>query len=246
MTPFLNHYTLKYTPLSPLHIGADESYEPGNYVIDDGTLYEFDTGAVLQALTTNDRTELTKIVTGKPDTQLLKALQKFFYDRREALKPWAINAIPVLDGVAKLYNSRVGQTANYEGGGNKVLNKLEIERAAYNPITRQPVLFGSSVKGAIRTAMLNQTNKGQSLLTIDDRRTGRRRKENNLELQQRVFEFRAGKFELDPMRLIQVGDATWDARDNLPTAQVFITVNRKKHKVKPLPILNESEGTPYF
>ncbi len=231
MTHFLNHYTLKYTPLSPLHIGTGDSYEPTNYVIDDGTLYEFDTGAVVQALTSNDRKELTKIVGGKPDTQMLKAVQKFFYDRREALKPWAINAIPVLDGVVKLYNSRVGQTANHEGGGNQVLNKLEIDRAAYNSITRQPVLFGSSVKGAIRTAMLNQTNKGQSLPLIEDRRTGRKRKENNLELQQRVFEFRAGKFELDPMRLIQVGDATWDARDNLPTAQVFITVNRKKHKV---------------
>ena len=231
MTPFLNHYTLKYTPLSPLHIGTGDSYEPTNYVIDDGTLYEFDTGGVVQALTANDRAELTKIVGGKPDTQMLKAVQKFFYDRREALKPWAINAIPVLDGVARLYNSRVGQTANHEGGGNQVLNKLEIDRAAYNPITRQPVLFGSSVKGAIRTALLNQTNKGQSLPLIEDRRTGRKRKENNLELQQRVFEFSAGKFELDPMRLVQVGDAAWNAQDNLPTAQVFITVNRKKHKV---------------
>lgn len=231
MTHFLSHYTLKYTPLSPLHIGTDDSYEPTNYVIDDGTLYEFDTGSVVQALTANDRTELTKIVGGKPDTQMLKAVQKFFYDRREALKPWAINAIPVLDGVAKLYNSRVGQTANKEGGGNQVLNKLEIDRAAYNPITRQPVLFGSSVKGAIRTALLSHINNELPLQQITDRRTGKSRKENNLEVQQRLLQFRAGKFELDPMRLVQVGDATWVGHDNLPKAQICMTVNRKKHRV---------------
>ena len=27
---FLNHYTLKYTPLSPIHIGTGDSYEPTN------------------------------------------------------------------------------------------------------------------------------------------------------------------------------------------------------------------------
>ena len=53
MTQFLNHYTFKYTPLSPLHIGADESYEPGNYVIDEeaGALYSFDSSAALVGLT---------------------------------------------------------------------------------------------------------------------------------------------------------------------------------------------------
>lgn len=245
MTPFLNHYTLKYTPLSPLHIGTGDSYEPTNYVIDDGTLYEFDTGGAIAALfDQGDRAELDKITKGKPDIQMLKAVQKFFYDRREAIKPWAINAIPVLDGVAKLYKSRVGQAANHEGGGGQVLNKLEIDRTAYNPATRQPVLFGSSVKGAIRTALLNQVNNKTPLsernanlfqvenLTIPEKKQKEREQKKVFpRLNESLFKFQAGKFELDPMRLVQVGDAAWDAQDDLPTAQVFLTVNRKKHKV---------------
>ena len=229
MTNFLNHYTLKYTPLSPIHIGTDDSYEPTNYVIDDGTLYEFDSGGAASGLSASDRTELSKIVS-KPDAQMLKAVQKFFYERREALKPWAINAIPVLDGVARFYGNRVGQTANHESGG-AVINNLEINRCAYNPINRQPVLFGSSIKGAIRTALLSHINNDKPLQQTTDRRTGRSRKENNLELQQRLLQFRAGKFELDPMRLVQIGDATWVERDNLPKAQICMTVNRKKHRV---------------
>lgn len=231
MSDFLQHYTLSYTPLSPIHIGTGDSYEPTNYVIDDGTLYEFDTGGALAALTETDRNELNRIVNARANEDMLKAVQRFFYDRRAALKPWAINAIPVLDGVANLYGKRVGQTANREGGGSQVLNKLEIDRTAYNPINRQPVLFGSSIKGAIRTALLAKGNGKEPLRQIEDHRTGRKRKENNQELQQRLFDFRSGKFELDPLRLLQIGDAAWDQKEALPTAQILLAVNRKKDKV---------------
>ena len=73
MTHFLNHYTLKFTPLSPLHIGADESYEPGNYVIDDeaGALYSFDSNAALAGLSETERQQLLTIVNGKPDDRML-------------------------------------------------------------------------------------------------------------------------------------------------------------------------------
>lgn len=244
MTHFLNHYILKYTPLSPIHIGTGDSYEPTNYIIDDGTLYEFDTGGAMAALTAQDRTELDKITKGKPDTHMLKDVQRFFYSRREALKPWAVNAIPVLDGVANLYASRVGQTANQEKSGEQAINRLEIDRTAYNPITRQPVLFGSSVKGAIRTALLNHLNKKETLPSQDANlfimenladhvRKQREREQKKLfpRLNKKLFQFRDGEFELDPMRLVQLSDATWDDKNNLPSSQVIITVNKKKHNV---------------
>lgn len=240
MSHFLQHYTLKYTPLSPVHIGTGESYEPTNYVIDDGTLYEFDTGGAVAAFSGNDRAELSKIVS-KPDAQTIKSVQKFFYDRREALKPWAVNAIPVLDGVARLYESRVGQTANRESNGGQVLNKLEIDRCAYNPINRQPVLFGSSIKGAIRTALLSHENHKHPLsrqdaekfilenLAIPERKRREREQKGVFpKLNQNLFGFRAGKFELDPMRLVQISDAAWDDQHKLPTTQVLVSVNRKK------------------
>ncbi len=225
MTHFLKHYTLKYTPLSPLHIGTGETYEPTNYVIDDGTLYEFDTGGAYSALSANDRAELSKIVS-KPEAHMLKSVQKFFYDRREALKPWAVNAIPVLDGVVRLYETRVGQTANREGNGGHVLNKLEIDRTSYNPVTRQPVLFGSSVKGAIRTALLDQINKGERAYE----RKGLHEFQGRL-LKYRDLERGKLKLELDPLRLVSLSDSSWQSASSLPTSQVFLAVNRKKSPV---------------
>ena len=226
MSHFLQHYTLTYTPLSPIHIGTGDSYEPTNYVIDDGTLYEFDTGGALAALTGTDRDELNRIVNRRINEDMLKAVQGFFYQRREALKPWAINAIPVLDGVANLYAKRVGQTANRESGDGQVLNKLEIDRTAYNPINRQPVLYGSSIKGAIRTALLDKVNQG---------RRAHERKGLH-EFQGRLLQYcdpERGKLTLeqDPLRLLQLGDAVWNEAHKLPTTQVYLAVNRKKTPV---------------
>jgi CRISPR-associated protein Csm5 len=222
MTEFIKHYTLKYTPLSPVHIGTGDSYEPTNYVIKEYTLYEFDTGSSVTAFSDVEKKELLRILSGKPERGMISAVQKFFYDRRDAIIPFAVNAIPVFEGVANFYDSRVGKVANKEKNGQDVIHKLEIERCAYNPITRNPVLLGSSIKGAIRTALLDQINNDKGLANTH---------ESNRNLQQRLFGFRAGKFELDPMRLIQISDAHWTEDQNLPKVQICMTVNRKKHKV---------------
>jgi CRISPR-associated protein Csm5 len=38
----MKSYKLKLTALTPIHIGTGEHYEPTNFVIDGGYLYEFD------------------------------------------------------------------------------------------------------------------------------------------------------------------------------------------------------------
>jgi len=231
MNPFAS-YRMLITPLSPIHVGTGESYEPTNYVIQDGVLHEFDTGAVMAALSDADRKALLEIGNRRPDIGMIEALQRFFFERRGPLMGHAIQRIPVLPGVAGFYEKRVGQTANLEADGKKVVNRLEIDRTSFNPVTRLPVLFGSSLKGAMRTALLDGVNGGARLLKTEDRRTEKRRDENNQELQNRLFQYRAGKFELDPMRLVQLSDAAWSGGPGLPAAQVHLAVNRKKVEVK--------------
>lgn len=215
MTHFLNHYTLKYTPLSPLHIGADESYEPGNYVIDDesGALYSFDSQAALSGLSENDRQQLLGIVNGRSDETMLTKVQAFFHNHREKLLAFARQPIPTASGVKSLYEKRIGKTAQ------RVINKLEIERTFYNPADAKPLLPGSSIKGAIRTALLDAINDGERL---------KDRNERNQQLQQRLLQ---GKFHTDPMRLVSIGDATWQGRPDKPACQVRFAVNRKRKPV---------------
>lgn len=220
MTNFLQHYTLKYTPLSPVHMGADESYEPGNYVIDDqaGALYSFDSRAVLAGLSDSDRQQLLAIVNSKPDDTMLTKVQAFFYNHREKLLAYAMSPVPTASGIKLLYEKRIGKTAQHEGQGRRVINKLEIERTFYNPVDGNPLLPGSSIKGAIRTALLDGINNEKSL----------NRNERNQQLQKRLFE---GAFDTDPMRLVSIGDAAWQGKADKPACQVQFAVNRKRHPV---------------
>ncbi|TAL42534.1 MAG: CRISPR-associated protein Csm5 [Methylovulum sp.] len=217
---FLQQYSLKFTPLSPVHIGANETYEPGNYVIDDETLalHGFDSHAALAGFDERDRQQLLAIVGGKPDDTMLTKVQAFFHNNREKLIAHANPAIPVAKGVGDLYRKRIGQTAQHEGGGRRVINKLEIERTFYNPVTGQPIFPGSSIKGAIRTALLDKINNGKRA----------DRNERNQELQQRLLE---GNFHTDPLRLVSLSDAHWHGDRNLPAQVVNFAVNRKRKPV---------------
>jgi len=50
-------YRLKLTALTPIHIGTGEVYEPTNFVIDDGYLYEFDEVLFYQSLNELEKKE---------------------------------------------------------------------------------------------------------------------------------------------------------------------------------------------
>jgi CRISPR-associated protein Csm5 len=153
-------------------------------------------------------------------------VQRFFYERRSVLIARARHSIPVLDGVADLYRERVGHTAQRERSGRQIINQLVIDRTAFNPVTRLPLLFGSSLKGAIRTALLDSVNRSQAA----PERKGLH------EFQGRLFHYydRRLFLERDPMRLIQIGDATWHGQPELPASEVHLAVNRKK-----APVLDE-------
>ncbi|MEX5214296.1 MAG: RAMP superfamily CRISPR-associated protein [Nitrospiraceae bacterium] len=224
MTPFAA-YRLLFTPLSPIHIGTGHTYEPTNYVIDGDTLHEFDHSAIAETLSFDDRHQLADIVNASPDDTMLQAVQRFFYDRRDRLIPWAVHRMPVQPGVAGLYTSRVGKTAQREASGRPVINRLEIDRTVYHPVTHSPVLLGSSVKGAIRTALLDSVNGG--------RPTTEQKGLHDFQGKADLFRYKDNglRLERDPMRLVHLSDAEWKGEAGLPAAEVVFAVNRKKSPV---------------
>ena len=219
----LASYRLLITPLSPIHIGTGESYEPTNYVIEDDVLYEFDTGAVMRAFTEADRKRMLEIGNSTPDIRMIQAVQQFFYERRHRLMAQAVRHVPVVPGVARFYAQRIGQSIQQETNGERVINRLEIDRTAHVPTTRGPIVFGSSIKGAIRTALLDKTNNGHPA----------RETKGFHEFQGRLFRYhdlerRRFFFERDPLRLIQLADAVREAGPPGSATQVLLAVNRKK------------------
>ncbi|MBV5310882.1 RAMP superfamily CRISPR-associated protein [Chromatium okenii] len=225
---FLHTWHLAITPLAPVHIGTGDDYEPTQYVIDGERLFSFSPETALRALPEAARADLLKILAGAPSVALIKQVQGFFYRHRERLIPEAEHVIPVLPSIAAEYAGRVGQTAQREQNGREIINQLRIARTYGDPATRRPIIPGSSLKGAIRTALLDQLNAGASLLPEERNRPS---PQGNLALQQRLFHYRPNAFDHDPMRLVQLGDAA----DQRPAAtigtEIRYAVNRKRHPV---------------
>jgi CRISPR-associated protein Csm5 len=220
------HWRLAITPLSPVHMGAGQDYEPTGYVIDDGALFEFEGIAALKALPKTERDRLGRVLDGRPTPDMLREVQRFFYENRQRLIAVSRGQIRVNQTVEAFYQERVGRVAQHDHGGGRVQNRLEIERTAYNPPTGQAILPGSGLKGAMRTALLDAVNAGKPLpsdLT--------RERRANQKLQEQLFRYRMGHLENDPMRLVHVADAALQAPGKFAT-EVRFAVNRKKQPVR--------------
>jgi CRISPR-associated protein Csm5 len=235
---FLETYGLAISTLSPVHVGCGEDYEPTHYVIDGETLYAFDPAQLLAELTAAQRDELTRALDGR-DPML--ATQRFFFRHKDKAKTIARHTAPVAPAAARFYASRIGQLANRESDGGKVINKLEIARTAFNLMSGLPILPGSSLKGAIRTAVLETLRQDRhQRFPLSDQDAARfataSRAANDME--RRLM---GGGFQDDPMRLVKVGDAefqpgSYKARNSKgeeislerKARSVLFQVNRKK------------------
>ena len=209
---FLENDRLIISTLSPVHIGCGEDYEPTNYLMDEGILYTFDPVAAFASDSTT-RQALLDIVDTNQGEGMISKIQQFFYQRKETLLPRYLRRMPVGSGIQAFYDERIG-------GKN---NKLYIERMSFVATNGQPILPGSSLKGAIRTALLDAVHSGKPL----DKKKDAERKKDWKELTPiptTLGDCLPKDFERDPMRLIRVGDAS-------PTdavySEFFFAVNRK-------------------
>lgn len=217
MNAFLSTHTLSLTPLSPIHIGCGEDFEPTNYVIEDGLLYGFDPSRA--ALTDLQRNKLGEVARRGS----LAGIQKFFRDNAGVFKPHAHVVMPVCAGVARLYDQRIGKAANVEASGNQVFNKLEIERHVFTGPLQQPFIPGTSFKGALRTAWLDELNGGRTPRDVEYKHNGEAKSTTRMETT-----LLGGDFQTSPLRLLKVADLM-PTRE--PEREVLFAVNRKKKQI---------------
>lgn len=205
---FLQTYNLAITPLSPIHIGCGEDFEPTNYIIDPEKkrLYSFDPSSTV--LQEDEARQLTELA----ERSNLLGLHRFFQERAKRFQPYSHIILPVASGVATEYQAKLGKTVNTEGDGKEVFNKLGIERHAHS--RNLPYIPGSSLKGAIRTALLDRLNNKKPVFKEEQQKSKL--------LPERLF---GGDFAKSPLRLLKVADCM--PVDNIGR-QVLYAVNRYK------------------
>lgn len=218
-------WELVLTPLSPVHMGTGRDYEPTDYVIDGETLYALNSAEMGKALLPAERKRLEAVTNGPPSVAMLRSVQGLFFEARERLSARAADAMPVAPGLAALYQARVGQTAQKESTGREIINRMAIERCAREGGGGDAIIPGSGLKGAIRTALLNALNDGTG------RRSDAMGRDAHRQLEQDLLGYQAGRFEQDPLRLLNVTDACPVDR-GAPHTEIRFAVNRHKRARK--------------
>lgn len=200
---FLDTHELVISTLSPVHIGCGEDYEPTNYVIEGDQLHAFDPAQLLAELDSGERDKLLRAL---GDRQPVLAVQRFFYRHRERALKIARYRTPIVKAAADFYQQRIGKVAQQEAGHRQVINKLEIARTAFDANSQLPVLPGSSLKGAIRTAILEQLRKNRHQARFPVANPADRREASHIasEMEKTLLE---GSFASDPFRLVKFSDA---------------------------------------
>lgn len=195
------------TPLSPIHIGCGEDFEPTNYVIDNNVLYHFEPSQ----LNLSD-TQKQNLITYSNRCDLL-AIQRFFLDNKQQAVNSAHYVANVADEIARNWSSKMGKVAQQEKDGNKVVANLAIERTAYLSYKNEPYIPGSSFKGVLATSLLNEEHKKKGSPKV--------RKEDNKALQKEYI----GEFQHSKLRTVKFSDFV----PVTPThTKVFYSLNYKK------------------
>ncbi|MDR0578101.1 MAG: type III-A CRISPR-associated RAMP protein Csm5 [Candidatus Accumulibacter sp.] len=190
MNEFLTCHKIALTPLSPIHIGCGEDFEPTNYVIDaeQKLLYGFDPSRVV--LPEDSAKELAAL--GEKGSCL--DIQGFFRDNMAHFKPFAHVLMPVANGIAADYRKNIGRGTAVGADGRQIISRLSIERHTHSRDT--PYVPGSSLKGALRTALMDRLNNRQPVTDKDE-------KKNSTKLARRLLD---GDFATSPLRLLKVSD----------------------------------------
>ena len=177
---FLKTHKVALTPLSPIHIGCGEDFEPTNYVIDaeQKLLYGFDPSRA--ALPEDVIKNLESCcVSSKP---LARLHRDFFLGQyKKKFTELANVLVAVTSEVGKEYTSRL----------NGDFNQFIIERHVHQAYGKQlPYIPGSALKGVMRTGLLNKLMDDAVEPVTADMETNLLR----------------GNFQKSPLRLLKVSD----------------------------------------
>lgn len=221
MKPFLHRHTLHLTPLSPLHLGTGEDYEPTNYVIKDGLLYAFEPA---QADLPVERLEILMQIARIGD---LQKIQKFFIDHSAPFRKAAYHVCPVSKGIEEEYKKKIGNPVAEENKRSQVFNRFQIEKSAFHPHMHTAYIPGSAIKGGLRTAVLEVLSKTKTGFSFD-RSYKKKEEEVAIEIAQSLEqELLDGDYSSDFMRLYKVSDLTV-GETTRPLTQILYAINHEK------------------
>lgn len=199
--------------LCPVLVGAGHEYNLTDYVIDQKTsdVLVFDPVRLIGALSSAEREKLLRCCRDGDARRTLQNVCNFYQSlqlliEREAL----VRRIKSSPEFADTRKRRLNEPEKY----GQRLKQFNLFATSYNTFTNEPILPGSSVKGALRTAVLNNISKVLNSSLRSNRNA--RKMEQYLLAEGRIQDPR---FSSDPFSLCEVSDF-------VPTAAVATSIVR--------------------
>ncbi len=144
---------VKITALSPIHIGTGDIYEPSNFVIDGDYLYFFKEENFFKKLPPNDKKEFINI-----SQRNIFQIWKFVSLRKEIAKSIYRYKVKISSGLKEEYKNNLGKPTQVSKDGRVFFNQFQIQKSLRLSNKNICYIPGSSIKGAIRTALENIFN----------------------------------------------------------------------------------------
>lgn len=152
--------------LCPLHAGTGETLDPFSLVLHKGRLHRVDLEDILTNLEPAKARVAADLISNNNLVALRQRLQEWYDPTRHPAR-WSVGMSPAFAG-------------QYQQAMAHDLNRLEIAAHRRHPVTGQPYIPGSTIKGALRTALVAQRaaaahgSKHHELMQIaaDKRRQG--------------------------------------------------------------------------
>ena len=219
-------YRLKIKIISPVHVGTGEVYEPTNFFVHAKEKYLgiIDFERFCHLISNSDLDRFTKLCREGTINALVRLYD--FMDSKclalvgQGIDGFIIRKIALCNGFLRHYErlkSLSGDKLQRE------FNRFTIYRNAFSPNSNQPILPGSAIKGAIRTAVLNLRRQKAKGSSWKDYCQGK--KCDSKQLESDILEYPKFKFQNDPFRLLKISDFSPVGKVD---AKVMYAVNYKK------------------
>lgn len=205
---------LRLHVLAPVHIGCGEVYEPTGFVIDERLqrLRVFDEFAFVKSLPEDRRKRFGDIcMTGTP-LEVFKFVREHYLPDKVPPK----RTVEIVPGLVETYR-RVLAMDKFDK--RAVINNFLLNRAAFVPGTNEPYIPGTSLKGAIRTALLSKIARENKPPVTAWRDRASQLEDHLLQREGR------NRFVSDPFRMVKLSD--FHAVGKVSTRIVY-AINRKK------------------
>lgn len=177
--------------LSPIHIGTGSELDPLSYIIQENRLYRVSFERFISDMDNDKRVEFENLLDRCAHVGLRKYVSEHINVDKNCLYSTDVSA-----KVASLYNTKI----------NDIQNQLIVSPFIRTEGETKPLIPGSSIKGAIRTAVISSLAQSSRLSKPKDFR-----EENEFELM--VLGYKDGKD--DPFRGLKIRDKSLNGNSTI-------------------------------